>query len=75
MTAQQRTTETSHQHIDRILHRKEVETITVLSRTTFYEGVAAGTFPNAVKVGAHAVACPESVSRNWLTGRMEGGRA
>ena len=75
MTAQARTAETAHQHIDRMLRRKEVEQITARSRSAIYEGMAAGTFPKPVKIGSRAVAWPESVIRNWIAERMEGGKA
>ncbi|MET4027913.1 prophage regulatory protein [Marinobacter sp. MBR-99] len=75
MTAQPQTVTTTRQHIDRMLRRKEVEEITGRSRSAIYEGMAAGTFPKPVKIGARAVAWPESVIRNWIAERMEGGQA
>lgn len=75
MTAQQQTALPSCQHIDRMLRRKEVEQITGRSRSAIYEAMAAGTFPKPVKIGARAVAWPESVIRNWIAERMEGGKA
>lgn len=75
MTAQPQTVDTTRQHIDRMLRRKEVEAITGRSRSAIYEGIAAGTFPKPVKIGARAVAWPESVIRNWIAERMEGGQA
>jgi len=73
MTTQ--TAVTSRQQIDRMLRRKEVEQITGRSRSAIYEGMAAGTFPKPIKIGARAVAWPESVIRNWIAERMEGGQA
>jgi prophage regulatory protein len=75
MTEQTHATQTSHQQLDRMLRRKEVEQITARSRSAIYEGMAAGTFPKPVKIGARAVAWPESVIRNWIAERMEGGKA
>ena len=75
MTAQPQTVNTNRQHIDRMLRRKEVEAITGRSRSAIYEGMAAGTFPKPVKIGARAVAWPESVIREWIAERMEGGQA
>jgi len=75
MTAQTQTAATARQQIDRMLRRKEVEQITGRSRSAIYEGMAAGTFPKPVKIGARAVAWPESVIRNWIAERMEGGQA
>lgn len=75
MTAKTQTTETTHQQIDRMLRRKEVEAITGRSRSAIYEGIAVGTFPKPVKIGARAVAWTESSIRSWLAERMEGGQA
>ncbi|MFV8570031.1 helix-turn-helix transcriptional regulator [Marinobacter sp. SBS5] len=75
MTTLAPTSETSRQCIDRMLRRKEVETITGRSRSAIYEGITTGTFPKPVKIGSRAVAWPESVIRNWIAERMEGGKA
>ena len=75
MTAQTQTAQTSHQQLDRMLRRKEVEQITARSRSAIYEGMAAGTFPKPVKIGARAVAWPESVIRQLIAERMGGGKA
>ena len=75
MTAQPQTVDTTRQHIDRMLRRKEVEAITGLGRSSIYEGMAAGTFPKSVKIGARAVAWPEPLIRAWIAERMEGGQA
>ncbi|GGC62081.1 helix-turn-helix transcriptional regulator [Marinobacter halophilus] len=75
MTAQPISTEDTRQHIDRMLRRKEVEAITGRSRSAIYEGMSTGTFPKPVKIGARAVAWPESVIRNWIAERMEGVQA
>lgn len=75
MTAQTQTTENTRPQIDRMLRRKEVEAITGRSRSAIYEGMASGNFPKPVKIGARAVAWPESVIREWIAERMEGGQA
>jgi prophage regulatory protein len=75
MTAQRSTTQNDRQPLDRMLRRPEVEEITGRSRSAIYEGMAAGTFPKPVKIGARAVAWPESVIRQWIAERMEGGGA
>lgn len=75
MTAHAQPVETNHRQLDRMLRRKEVEQITARSRSAIYEGMAAGTFPRPVKIGSRAVAWPESVIRNWIAERMEGGQA
>ncbi|WP_416383206.1 helix-turn-helix transcriptional regulator [Marinobacter sp. F4218] len=58
-----------------MLRRPEVESITGRSRSAIYEGIANGTFPRPVRIGARAVAWPESVIRQWIADRMEGGQA
>jgi prophage regulatory protein len=75
MNAQSQTPDTTRQHLNRMLRRKEVEQITGRSRSAIYEGMAAGTFPKPVKIGARAVAWPESVIRAWIAERMGGARA
>jgi len=75
MTAQTHATKTDRQQLDRMLRRKEVEQITARSRSAIYEGMAAGTFPKPVKIGARAIAWPESVIRQWIAERMGGAKA
>lgn len=75
MSVQETTAATARQQIDRMLRRKEVEQITGRSRSSIYDGIATGTFPKPVKIGARAVAWPESVIRAWIAERMEGGQA
>lgn len=72
MTAKKDTIATYRQQLDRMLRRQEVEKITGRSRSAIYEGMAAGTFPKPVKIGARAVAWPESVIRQWIAERMGG---
>ena len=52
--------------LDRMLRRSEVEGVTGLSKTTIYEGMAAGTFPRGIRIGVKAVAWPESAIKAWL---------
>lgn len=59
--------------LDRMLRRKEVERITARSCSAIYDGIARGTFPKPVRIGARAVAWPESVIRDWIAERIEGG--
>lgn len=74
MTAQPHPLNTARQQIDRMLRRKEVEIYTGLKRSTIYDRIKAGTFPKPIKIGARAVAWPESVIRQWIAERMEGGQ-
>ena len=39
----------------RLLRRKEVETLTALSKSALYSMMAEGAFPRPVRVGPHAV--------------------
>lgn len=71
MTSQ--TVHTDRQQLERMLRRPEVEAITARSRSAIYDGIDKGTFPKPVKIGARAVAWPESVIRQWIAERMEGG--
>ena len=75
MSQQSQAKEIVRPPLERMLRRKEVEAITGRSRSAIYEGVAAGTFPKPVKIGARAVAWPESVIRNWIAERIDGGLA
>jgi prophage regulatory protein len=50
----------------RLLHRKEVERLTSLTRSTIYASMGAGTFPKAVKIGPMRVGWVESEVLEWL---------
>jgi prophage regulatory protein len=69
------TAQTNYPPIERMLRRPEVEKITGMARSTIYDGMAAGTFPKPVKIGARAIAWPESVIRQWIAERMGGAKA
>ncbi|BEH13265.1 helix-turn-helix transcriptional regulator [Marinobacter shengliensis] len=61
---------------ERLLRRAEVEELTGRGRSAIYAGIADGTFPKPVKIGARAVAWPESAVRAWIQERItEGGQA
>ncbi|MFC0246607.1 AlpA family transcriptional regulator [Falsochrobactrum ovis] len=49
-----------------ILRRPEVESRTGLSRSSIYDGMTKGTFPQAVKLGVRAVGWREADISNWL---------
>ena len=72
MNLHAQTAQNHRQQLDRMLRRKEVEEVTGRSRSAIYEGMATGTFPKPVKIGARAVAWPESVIRQWIAERMGG---
>ena len=53
-----------------ILRRRQVEARTGLSRSTIYAGVAAGTFPKPVQLGAQSVGWLASEVDAWLRQRV-----
>ena len=52
---------------NRLLHRREVEARTGLSRTSIYRQMEAGRFPRPVKVGPKAVRWSEHEIEAWLS--------
>lgn len=59
----------------RLLRRPEVEARTGLSRSTLYEWMKRGEFPQPVKLGARLVAWRESDINAWLESRETRGSA
>ena len=57
-----------------IIRRKRVEARTGLGRSSIYQGVANGTFPKPVKLGARAVGWVESEIDAWLAAQIERNR-
>ena len=55
--------------IERHLRLPAVIEATGLSRSTIYDKMRDGTFPQPVKLSMRAVAWPESVIKDWLAGR------
>lgn len=64
------TEEKTYPPVERMLRRKEVEQITGRSRSSIYADIENGTFPKPVKIGARAIAWPESVIREWIAERV-----
>lgn len=60
-------------HRERLLRRPEVEKLTGRCRSAIYAGIADGSFPKPVKIGARAVAWPESSVLRWISERIEEG--
>lgn len=58
-----------------ILRLPAVKTSVGLSRSTIYQRIADGTFPNSVNLGGRAVGWLESEIENWLAQRVEASRA
>ncbi len=54
-----------------ILRRPEVEARVGLSRSSIYAFMAAGTFPQPIRIGARAVAWRLSDIEDWLASRPE----
>lgn len=54
---------------EKLLRRPEVEACTGLSRSTLYDWMKRGKFPQPVKLGARIVAWRESDVRAWLESR------
>ncbi len=57
-----------------ILRRKQVEARTVLSRSTIYDRIKAGTFPAPISLGEKAVGWIESEVNGWLAAQIEKSR-
>lgn len=60
---------------ERLLRRPEVEARTGLSRSTLYDWMKRGEFPQPVKLGARLVAWKESDVSEWLESRKKRGAA
>ncbi|WP_091640079.1 helix-turn-helix transcriptional regulator [Aquisalimonas asiatica] len=56
-------------YCDRLLARREVEHLTGLPRSTLYERLREGAFPEAVSVGPRAVRWRLSDVREWIESR------
>jgi prophage regulatory protein len=56
--------------MERIIKRKEVETITGLSCASIYRKIAAKDFPAQVKLGKNAVGWVESEIQAWIEDKM-----
>ena len=53
----------------KILRRKDVETMTGLSRSTIYKLMSQGTFPKAIRLGPRAVGWRLSDIEVWIESR------
>lgn len=58
----------------KILRRKQVEERVGLSCSTIYAGIAAGTFPKPIQLGAQSVGWLESDIDTWLRERIAASR-
>jgi prophage regulatory protein len=57
--------------MQKILRRREVESLTGLARSSIYELVAAGKFPKPIKLTGRSVGWVESEVTDWLSGRIK----
>jgi prophage regulatory protein len=56
---------------EKYLRLKAVEELTAMKKSFIYSGINAGTFPAPVRMGARAVAWPESAIANWQAQRQQ----
>lgn len=56
--------------VQTILRRDEVERVTGLPRSTIYDKMAKGEFPQSVKIGARAVGWLENEVAAWQRSRI-----
>lgn len=59
----------THAGADRLVRLPEVRFLTGLGKSSIYEGVKAGTFPQAVRVTDYAVAWRKSEIDGWIASR------
>jgi prophage regulatory protein len=55
--------------MQRILRRRDVETLTGLSRSTLYAMMADGNFPSPIKLGKRAVGWQDTDLTEWIRSR------
>lgn len=56
---------------EKYLRLKAVEDLTAMKKSFIYSGISAGTFPAPVRLGARAVAWPESAIAAWQAQRQQ----
>ncbi len=59
---------------ERILRLAEVKDRTGLSRSSIYQKIKVGAFPNRIRLGARSVGWLESTIELWILERVEGDR-
>jgi prophage regulatory protein len=57
-----------------ILRRRQVEARTGLARSSIYRGIAAGSFPRPIKIGARSSGWLESEINEWLARQVAASR-
>jgi prophage regulatory protein len=55
--------------MQRILRRRDIETLTGLSRSTLYAMMADGKFPPPIKLGKRAVGWQDTDLADWIASR------
>ncbi|WP_078462226.1 AlpA family phage regulatory protein [Sphingomonas sp. NIC1] len=58
--------------LERLLTRKQVESIVSLSRSSIYGMIANNSFPKPIRIGRRAVRFLQSDIEAWLQAKMEG---
>jgi prophage regulatory protein len=59
---------------EKILRLPEVKKQTGQGRSTIYAGVAAGTFPSPILIGARSVGWLETEISDWISSRIQASR-
>lgn len=75
MAAKQAHWEKRSKYPSQILRRPEVEARTGLSRSAIYAGMAAGTFPACIAIGARSVGWDSNQVEAWIADRLKNGAA
>jgi prophage regulatory protein len=57
-----------------LLRRKQVQALTGLARSTIYEKMAAGQFPQPVRIGIRSVAWVAAEIDGWIASRISESR-
>ncbi len=57
--------------MDRLLTRRDVESVVGLSRSSIYAMIASGAFPAPIRIGKRAVRFSQSDIESWVNGKRE----
>ena len=60
-------------HSERLLRLPDVESLTGLRKSSIYDAMRRGEFPQPVKLSRRAVCWPESRIQAWIAQRIAGG--
>ncbi len=62
-------------HPERLLRLPDVESLTGLRKSSIYDAMRRGEFPQPVKLSRRAVCWPESRIQSWIAERIAGGQS